>query len=329
MNFLKNTLVLLSVCLGLSSCILNENIKVMQVEVMKPGAFFFPENIENVAIFKRDLYHTDTCTFKYFNLDGIVTDTAFKISELSRESADALSGYFKKSAYFKNVRNFRDSLNAVLTTISSDELFHKTNSDMLVFLDYFKFNDLLINKSSNQVYTSVVLFWTIALKNDSSAYVYNQIDTLNYDDWEFKNYNLAKEGYKKILMDAAKYLGESFGKKIIPSWMPVERMYYTSNNADMLKAEQFALNNEWLKAAEIWNKETKNKNPRIVAKSCYNMALAAEMEGQIDLSIDWLIKSYSSLAKNNSDHQENCKRYINVLALRKKEIERLDRQVRN
>jgi len=59
------------------------------------------------------------------------------------------------------------------------------------------------------------------------------------------------------------------------------------------------------------------------------MALAAEMEGKHDVAIDWLVRSYMVLPKNNDEHKVNCQRYINVLALRKKDIERLDKQVRN
>ena len=95
----------------------------------------------------------------------------------------------------------------------------------------------------------------------------------------------------------------------------------------MLHAEKFALDNNWLKAAEIWNKETKNKNPRIVAKACFNMALACEMEAKLDAAIDWLNKSYTILGKNNVEHKENCLRYIKILVTRKKEIMRLDKQL--
>ena len=97
----------------------------------------------------------------------------------------------------------------------------------------------------------------------------------------------------------------------------------------MLLAEKYALNNEWLKAAEIWNKLSKNKNPRIAAKACYNMALACEMEGKLDAAIDWLVQSYSTLKENNEEHKQNCQRYLAVLALRKKEIAKLEHQVRN
>jgi len=332
MNYHKKILLPIIVCFGLTSCLVTEQARNLEVEIMKPGVFIFPENISKVAVFKRDLFQTDTSLFKYLNEDKIVVDKNIKTANLSNQCVDAVASYFKEEGYFKEVKNYRDSLNNTLnshsTGYSPDELFSKSNSDILIFLDFFKFYDVLINKSVNHLYTSACLSWTITIKNDTSAYIYNQIDTLDYNDWQLKSFNLKQDGHEKLLMDAAKYLGESFGKKIIPSWIPVERMYYGSSNPDMIKAEQFALKNEWLKAAEIWNRETKNKNLKIVTKSCFNLALAAEMEGKIDVAIDWLIRSYSMLPKNNKDHKANCQRYINILAMRKKEIERLDKQFR-
>jgi len=332
MNFHKNILLILVVFLGLTSCLLSEQVSELQVEIMKPGLFILPENIQKVAVFKRDLYLSDTSVFRYLDTEEILIDTTIKYSNLSNHCIDAVAGYFKEDGYFQEVKNYRDSLNSELNSnsgiYSTDELFSKSKSDVLIFLDFFKFYNIMISNSLNQLYTSACLSWTITIKNDTASYIYNQIDTLQYVDWQLKSFNLKVVGHEKLLMDAAKYLGESFGKKIIPSWLQVKRMYYTSSNPDMMRAEQYALSNEWIKAAEIWNRETKNKNLKIAAKSCYNLALASEMEGKIDLSIDWLIRSYSTLPKENKDHKANCQRYINILAMRKKEIERLDKQIR-
>jgi len=132
-----------------------------------------------------------------------------------------------------------------------------------------------------------------------------------------------------LLKNAAEYLGQSFASKLIPSWMPVERMYYKSGNIEMLKAEKLALHNDWLKAAEIWNRMTTNKNDVMAAKAKFNMALACEIEGKPDLAIEWLIRSYNGLKKENMEHRLNCQRYVNVLAMRKKDIVRLGKQMRN
>jgi hypothetical protein len=176
--------------------------------------------------------------------------------------------------------------------------------------------------------TKASLLWTIAFKTDSLVYTYHQTDTLYYEKDQL---NLNSNNKDKILWQMVNsssfYLGSSFGAKMIPNWMPAERMYYKSKNPEMIKAEKFAINQDWLHAAEIWNKQTKSKNNKIAAKACFNMALTCEMEGKPDLAIAWLVQSYSGLPRNNEDHRAICQQYVNILALRKKEIERLEEQV--
>jgi hypothetical protein len=299
---------------------------------MKPGAFIFPEDFNRVAIFNRDLFQSDTCLFSYYDDNTVKIDTTISFNSLSNHCVDALTGFLKEEKYFAEVKNYRDSLNYFWqkdsVPHSSDELLNKTQADVFIFLDFLTFNNTLIGRSIDYVSTMAYLVWNIGLKNDTASYIYNQIDTLEYEGNEFNSFNLRHGGYQSIVTNASEYLGKSLGLKLIPNWISVDRMYYKSSNPDMLKAEKYALQNEWMKAAEIWNRETKNKNPKIVAKACFNMALAAEMEGKHDVSIDWLVKSYSALPANNSEHKANCQRYIKVLAIRKKEIERLGKQIR-
>jgi hypothetical protein len=97
----------------------------------------------------------------------------------------------------------------------------------------------------------------------------------------------------------------------------------------MRKAETYLKNSDWLKAGKIYNKQTQNKNQKIAAKSCWNMAVACEMEEKYDLAIEWLIDSNNVLTKNNLQHRLNCLQYMRDLALRKVEVEKLEKQIRN
>ena len=316
----------------LTSCMITDNIRTIQVEIMKPGVFTFPDQVDTVAIFKRDLYKSDTCKFGYYSLNRSVTDTTIHFKELSNHCVDALAKFIKNEGYFKKVNYYRDSLNYLWADnqkfSSIKELYKGIHSDFYIFLDYFSFNKIEISSTYDFFYAEARLFWTINFKTDTASYIYNQVDTLIYEGPEYNIDVTKNKGPELELMNASEYLGKYFGTKIIPSWVQVERMYYKSSNSEMLKAEKFALNNDWLKAAEIWKMETKNKNHRIGAKACYNMALACEMEGKSDAAIDWLVKSYNVYSKNETEHKANCQRYINILAIRKKEIEQLGKQIR-
>src|SRR5690606_26320552 len=120
-----------------------------------------------------------------------------------------------------------------------------------------------------------------------------------------------------------------FGTKIIPSWSTDELSFYHSLHPKMRKAEKNLKSYDWLKAGEMYNKLTKNKNQKIAAKSCWNMAVACEMEEKYDSAIEWLVDSNNILTINILQHRLNCSQYMSILTLRTGEIERLEKQIRN
>jgi hypothetical protein len=101
-------------------------------------------------------------------------------------------------------------------------------------------------------------------------------------------------------------------------------MFYKSGNVEMKKTEELIEENRWLEAAEIWKKKTTNKNKSIAAKSMFNMALACEMNSDLDAAIDWAAKSYLVFGSKNELHAFNCQNYISILARRKLDIQKIE-----
>ncbi len=355
---MKPDRILLPLLVGLifSSCVMTNQIRTLKIEILRPGIFNIPKD-QSVVVINRDLYKTDTCTFRYSNgilkvedssndlgseentsyyieevLYEIKKDTSIHYKALSDTCVQVLSDYFKTIGYFSDMVEQSDSIYQLISVPgkieSQDELFEQTKTDICIFLDFFQLRSTYSKDQSIPFRTKAKLLWTVVFKYDSLAYTYTQVDTLFYDRMQllpFKGSNA--KILSQLVNNSSIYLGNSFGAKMIPNWIQTERIYYKSQNTEMLKAEKYAISQDWLKAAEIWNQQSKNKNDKIAAKACYNMALACEMEGKPDVAIAWLVKSFSSLKKNNEDHKTNCQRYVNVLALRKLEIERLAEQV--
>ena len=59
----------------------------------------------------------------------------------------------------------------------------------------------------------------------------------------------------------------------------------------MQLAAKLAYVDNWRGAAHIWNPLTKSENKKISAAACHNMALVCEVEGKLDLSVEWLEKA--------------------------------------
>lgn len=324
MKSVSNLLLILLIGLNLNSCLITDFARSLDTEIMKPAIFSMPENTRKVAILNIDTTSNDSLIY----LLNMNLDTIRNVS-FSNETVDALAEFLQKENYFDEVRNYRDSLTTIdyLHNLNKEELLQRTQADLCILLNQCKFNMVFTTLAGNMVVNNALLDWLLVYKGDSATYLYEQKDTLMYDDIEQQNtIKGVRQKLKQSVINSSIYMGRSFGAKVIPSWVKVERMYYHSNNQQMMAAEKYALNNQWLKAAEIWKRFVTNRNEIIAAKACYNMALACEMEGNIDAAIDWAIKSYSGLTVGNEEHKKNCKRYIDVLALRKIEIARLEKQ---
>lgn len=302
---------------------------------MKPVVFVIPENVKTVAIFNRAKHKNDTHTLYNFGRGNLPCDTTLNNFELSNYCVDGLTSFLEQEAYFHKVTNYHhnDSMSNITEgpniMYKSSDLFDITKADALILLDFFQFENGVSSFYDATFRTRAALSWSLIYRDDTPSTIYNQIDTLFFDKSQYMDIQHNNHNKKQIYQNAAKYLGKCFGTKIIPSWISDERSYYQSHHPEMLKAEKYVKNHDWLKAGEIWNKQTKNKNQKIAAKASYNMSLACEMEGKYDLAIEWLTDSNNILTKNNYQHRAICQQYIRVLTLRKYEIEKLEKQIRN
>ena len=323
-------LLLVFVLFGITSCVTTYNMKFIKLEVMKPSTFGVPKNI-TISVLNRDLFQSDTCAFRYYNGWNIKNDNFVNYHDLSNIVVDALVAQLNKENSFKKVLNFRDSPNYFRKNIEDeydrDWLFKTTKSDICISLDFLHFNTSIIAGNSCLFSSRVDLLWVITSKNDSVSYGYHQTDTLCYDESMLIDYDYKKHIPKPLIINSCKNMGEFMGTKIIPTWIEVERMYYGSHNLVMLKAENYAKNNDWIKAAELWNRQTNSENKTLAAKAMYNMAMACEMEGKPNLSIEWLEKSKVEIRVKDSTHIANCQKYIDELTTREKDIIRLGKQV--
>jgi len=314
----------------LSSCLMTDYMRTLQVETLQPAIFNIPKSTDSIGVFNLSPYTRKDMSLEYMVDEAIKKDTLASYRQISKESTKSLVDFLIKENYFKKVRNFGDSLDYLKSNNLEGGIYEKLKVDAFIFLDSIDYKIVGVSGSESSVIVNrASLVWSLSLKRDSFSYKYSQIDTLIFNGADALYQKSFKNKLYNSINSSAEYLGKAFGAKLIPTWIKVERMFYRSNNPEMIKAEEFANVNQWIKAAEIWNKMTRNKNTVMAAKASYNMALACEMEGDLDAAIDWLVRSYTLLKENNKEHQDNCQRYINLLATRKKEIEKLAKQVRS
>jgi len=122
---------------------------------------------------------------------------------------------------------------------------------------------------------------------------------------------------------AGYYAGMHFANRIVPNWQSTQRQYFITLNPDMRKAARKARDNDWRSAAIIWKMYTQHKYKPLASQAAYNMALACELEGKLDLALDWAIQSY------NKRPNQISKQYVDTLSVRRFKLKLVEQQLRH
>lgn len=222
-----------------------------------------------------------------------------------------------------------------------EQIAQSTGADLFLSLDFFSsvdgiFSPSYISSDSSMYYffshISREIVYTLAcwnvydLKKMEFARSLLKLDTIQWTEpvYSFREAKRVLPPRKDAVFNAADIAGSRFAEFLAPHWIEVERMYYQTGQPESNKTNKFVAENRWLDAAVIWKKNTKNKNKNIAAKSMFNMAVACEMNGEIDAAIDWAIKSFYIFGSKNQVHAFNCQQYIRILSQRKLDIQKIE-----
>jgi hypothetical protein len=127
----------------------------------------------------------------------------------------------------------------------------------------------------------------------------------------------------EAIMQTGSMAGDAYGVRIAPSWVSYHRQIYgsASGSPGMRKAKRMAQRGDWKDAALIWERLSKSDDSRVVRRCLYNLAVASEMEGDFEKSLEYARRAANQYGLREAD------RYIRVLSMRMAEIQRLDYQM--
>jgi hypothetical protein len=96
------------------------------------------------------------------------------------------------------------------------------------------------------------------------------------------NYVLYMNGYM---------MGEAFGKKLVPHWKDVDRVFYKSPGRDLRKAGSLIREDKWYFAGKVWDELSQSHNKKLASRAAFNIALAYEKDDDLEQALSWI--SYS------------------------------------
>lgn len=326
-------LVIVTVVFSLSGCL---TLGTVEIEIIQPAKITVPSNINSILIVNNSIgYPADT--FKnntqkgLFKLDTTTTQLlARQVNNILNESPRFDTSKLVDDICFRKPK----TLLQPIEWEGIDGLCHSYDVNSVLSLEAFGIDDVIIKGSyydgyAYRSYSSLSLIvnsmWRIYL-NDENRVLEKRIqrDTIYIDEIN------SKKGYLKALsqISAINYLANKIASNIstqvsdrlAPYWQPIHRYFYIYTDVKMQQAAKLAYADNWRGAAYIWNPLTKNKNKKISAAACHNMALVCEVEGKFDVAVKWLEKAISI---NNT---EISSIYLQQIHLRIEESVVLDKQ---
>lgn len=126
---------------------------------------------------------------------------------------------------------------------------------------------------------------------------------------------------KESVLQVSNIIGHNYALRILPYHTRVKREYFVKGTDNFETAKRRAQTGDWNGAAEIWEKEITNSKGKIAGRAHYNMAIISEINGDLDLAVDWASKSYTDY--KNKDALD----YLKILKNRMKRVEQLHQQM--
>jgi len=306
-------------------------IKILTIETIRPSSINFPKDFNKIAFinFENDI-----------NDDGKIDSVLYQLitTEMALGFRDAIySAANIDTSDFLYVKGYPDKNSFYITQAVNwrylNKISESSNADLFIALDSLilsmESDEFRIGYYDNHEYyayrdIAIKAYWKIFdLAQKKQIDYYQYADTLSWDATSYNLENVKKElqSIERSIRQTSYFTAYDYGTRIFPSWQKETRQYFVTGNSDFEKAAEFVEQNKWLKAAELWDKYLKDTDREIASRAAYNMAVASEMLGELDLALKYAARSYKIKSKSRTKY------YIQIIQKRIKEIEQLKNQI--
>lgn len=100
-------------------------------------------------------------------------------------------------------------------------------------------------------------------------------------------------------------VGEAYSMRISPAYIWVTRQWFTKakGNRAMKTAKDYMLADTWDKAREHYLKAAQDPNPKVQGRALYNLALLAEVDGDLERAITYCDEAIGKGCKDARDYK--------------------------
>ena len=332
------------VLIGFSSC--TSSYKSIYIETARPSESMLPDDILSLTLMNRSIthdfknYNEDTLQQYVYNkgfniqniiLDSIAADTSLIVlGELLYESGRYDVVIPKDHSIYRGLKfykipnslewNFVKNICELYDTdalLVIERYLNRITTDYSFFTDYYV--DQYIHEASiDSKYDAVVKVYDPRKEEIVKQLIIS--DTIYWfnDDFTQKKLFSSLPSIKEVLIQTGIKFALDVDSKLSPSWVNEQRGYFKMNNKADTAVTNFIDRADWFSAYGYWKKFSESSNKNIRSKAAYNLALASEMQGNIEKAIEWATKSYKTQYRIQTEN------YLRRLGERRKKLEKFE-----
>ncbi|MFV0378731.1 MAG: DUF6340 family protein [Mangrovibacterium sp.] len=319
---------LLILMLLLASC--SQPYRLLTIETSRPSTHLLPTDIQSLTLVNRGI----TGEFQNFNKDSLQQyfyDKGFKVNSVVLDSlaADttlkALGELLFESGRYDVVIPEERNLNReqkfyqVPESLDWDEvasICQDFNTDALMVIERY-FNKIMtdyhvyispegkpqfVSASIDSKYNMVIKVYDPSKKSIVRQIVVDDTISWSNDDYTTEGLFRTLPSIKEALIQTGIQTALDADNQISPAWVKENRLFFVLAEGDESRIRTWANNNEWQNADDYWQKFAGSQKPSEKSKAEFNLALAAEMLGDIDSAIEWANKSLKTRYMNQTNN---------------------------
>jgi tetratricopeptide (TPR) repeat protein len=199
-----------------------------------------------------------------------------------------------------------------------EQICAKYNADVVLSLENFD-SDYIITGAQKDVTNNGTKTVEYSAKGVASIYIgfrmYDPriksiIDEQNFDSrksWTATGTNAGDAVAHLIAKAQAVYAaafdaGEDYAYRVTPLYITVNRMYYKKGkqSPDIETGFRHAAVNDWNDAINSWQNALNSPNRKDPGRAAYNIAIGYEVQGNLELALEWAKKAYSKYGNNQA-----------------------------
>jgi len=333
----------LSFIFSMFSC---ASLTTLNIKMLEPGAISLGPDIGTVALVNRAIPGP---TSKLNNVLDILSSESLNHNLQGRQEVlEGLNSELLKSPRLKGqlstLQYSGDMTGTLFPPALSWDTINKicmdNNTDAVIALETFHTDLMITHEIENVQMTnqfgisipSITFYATQKVTVKIGFRIYNPKtktiqDQYTYSYWRTWNTQatslgeaiMALESKQLCVNQACNTAGTLYEKRISPTWTYEQRsLYKKGGRSPMAVGSRMAVVGNWNEAINNWNQVlTTSKKRKLCGRACYNLALASEINGDLENAKTWISKSYGQYNNKQAAYYQNTinRRYNDMMKL--------------